>query len=173
MDHQLKLFDMQIKQPEYIVKFGKTSYMNVEYRFSDHELLKDYDLEVTFSHKMTEEQADSVESEYLQKYPKILYDFEFNYDHRIDGEDEMRFIDKGVINKIIQELYERKKNQWSQKLDETVVPHKFYFVTFYLKGSKAHRDWKKRVVINEQKKLEEKNKEAQSFKKPLKINKKS
>lgn len=161
MDNQLKLFDMAITQPEYVVKFGRTHHMYVENRFKDHILLKDYDLEITFSQKMTPEQADLVESEYLQKYPKILYDFDFNYNEPVNGQDEMRFIDKGVINKILSELYDRKENEWPSEFEENQLLHKFYFVTFFLKGSKSHTQWKKRSEDAERKAFFKKKKESE------------
>jgi len=157
MHNQTKLFYMIIKQPDVLVKFGKTSHMNVEYRFKDHILLEDYDLEVTFSQKMTPEEADKTETLYLQKYPKQLYEFETNYDYLIDGEDEIRFMDKGVINKVIQELYEYRTNDWAKRFkylgdDETIPKMKFYFVTFFKKGSKSHTQWQKRVAKRAQEK---------------------
>lgn len=173
MINQSKLFQMSIKQPDVIVKFGKTTYMNVEYRFSNHTLLQEYDLEVTFSQKMSPEEADRTESEYLQKYPKQLYEFETNYEDLVDGEDEMRFMDKGVINKVIQELYDKRKNDWSKRFkhlndeDNTSPKMKFYFVTFFRKGSKSHSQWQKRVekraMEKEQKRKDELNLQQSLF----------
>ena len=66
---------MTIKNPPVISKFGITTEFNVENRFKDHPLLEQYDLKVIFSGWFPKEEANEIENEFLQRYPKIKYNF--------------------------------------------------------------------------------------------------
>ena len=126
---------MKIKNPPVISKFGITSMFNVEDRFKNHELLKEYDLRVIFSHWFIKEKANELENKYLQTYPKINYDFDLDNFVNLDGISEMRYIDESIVNKIRSELYNLKQNSDSfQALKEKKqYAVKFYFVQFIKK----------------------------------------
>jgi hypothetical protein len=126
---------MIINNPPVISKFGITSMFNVEDRFKDHELLKEYNLRVVFSHWFTKEEANELENKYLQTYPKINYDFDLDNFVNLDGRSEMRYIDEGIVNKIRSELYDLKQNSDSFQVLKEKKQHimKFYFVQFIKK----------------------------------------
>jgi len=126
---------MKIVNPPIISKFGITSMFNVEDRFKDHELLKEYNLQVIFSHWFTKDQANGLENKYLQTYPKINYDFDLDNFVNLDGISEMRYIDEGIVNKIRNELYDLKQNSDSFQMlkEKKQYTMKFYFVQFIRK----------------------------------------
>lgn len=115
--------------PQVIYKFGKTKNYDVVNRFKDHSLLKHYNIQPIFSQFLTEAEADQWENEYLQKYPKWDYDFELDTDEVIDGITEMRCIDEGIVNKIRQDLYDKKAKLQTGTRDKSCNT-KFYFVKF-------------------------------------------
>lgn len=125
---------MKIKNPPVISKFGITSEFNVEDRFKDHPLLDQYKLKVIFSGWFSKDRANDLENEFLQKYPKIKYDFELDGFDKVDGISEMRYIDEAVVNKIRVELYNKRGNNTFQSIKEQrQYAVKFYFVQFIKK----------------------------------------
>jgi len=125
---------MKIKNPPVISKFGITTKFKVEDRFKDHPLLEKYDLQVIFSGWFTKEDADEIENEFLQRYPKIKYDFEVGGIETIDGHSEMRYIDEAIVNKIRKELYDlRGDNTFNSIKERKQYAVKLYFVQFIRK----------------------------------------
>jgi len=125
---------MKIKNPPVISKFGITTKFKVEDRFKDHPLLEKYDLQVIFSGWFTKEDADEIENEFLQRYPKIKYDFEMDGIETIDGHSEMRYIDEAIVNKIRKELYDlRGDNTFKSIKEQKQFAVKVYFVQFVKK----------------------------------------
>ena len=125
---------MKIKNPPVISKFGITTKFKVEDRFKDHPLLEKYDLQVIFSGWFTKEDADEIENEFLQRYPKIKYDFEVDGIETIDGHSEMRYIDEAIVNKIRKELYDlRGDNTFNSIKEQKQYAVKLYFVQFIRK----------------------------------------
>jgi len=125
---------MKIKNPPVISKFGITTKFKVEDRFKDHPLLEKYDLQVIFSGWFTKEDADEIENEFLQRYPKIKYDFEVDGIETIDGHSEMRYIDEAIVNKIRKELYDlRGDNTFNSIKERKQYAVKLYFVQFIRK----------------------------------------
>jgi hypothetical protein len=125
---------MKIKNPPVISKFGITTKFKVEDRFKDHPLLEKYDLQVIFSGWFTKEDANEIENEFLQRYPKIKYDFEVDGIETIDGHSEMRYIDEAIVNKIRKELYDlRGDNTFKSIKEQKQFAVKVYFVQFVKK----------------------------------------
>jgi hypothetical protein len=125
---------MKIKNPPVISKFGITTEFNVEDRFKDHPLLEKYNLQVIFSGWFTKEDADEIENEFLQRYPRIKYDFEMDGIETIDGHSEMRYIDEAIVNKIRKELYDlRGDNTFKSIKEQKQFAVKVYFVQFVKK----------------------------------------
>ena len=125
---------MKIKNPPVISKFGITTEFKVEDRFKDHPLLEKYDLQVIFSGWFTKEDANELENEFLQRYPKIKYDFEVDGIETIDGRSEMRYIDEAIVNKIKKELYNlRGDNTFKSIKEQKRFAVKLYFVQFVRK----------------------------------------
>ena len=125
---------MKIKNPPVISKFGITTEFKVEDRFKDHPLLEKYDLQVIFSGWFTKEDANELENEFLQRYPKIKYDFEVDGIETIDGRSEMRYIDEAIVNKIKKELYNlRGDNTFKSIKEQKQFAVKLYFVQFIRK----------------------------------------
>ena len=125
---------MKIKNPPVISKFGITTKFRVEDRFKDHPLLEKYDLQVIFSGWFTKEEANELENEFLQRYPKIKYDFEVEGIETIDGHSEMRYIDEAIVNKIRRELYDlRGDNTFNSIKERKQYAVKLYFVQFIRK----------------------------------------
>jgi hypothetical protein len=125
---------MKIKNPPVISKFGITTKFKVEDRFKDHPLLEKYDLQVIFSGWFTKEDANEIENEFLQRYPKIKYDFEVDGIETIDGHSEMRYIDEAIVNKIRKELYDlRGDNTFNSIKERKQYAVKLYFVQFIRK----------------------------------------
>ena len=125
---------MKIKNPPVISKFGITTKFKVEDRFKDHPLLEKYDLQVIFSGWFTKEDANEIENEFLQRYPKIKYDFEVDGIETIDGHSEMRYIDEAIVNKIRKELYDlRGDNTFNSIKEQKQYAVKLYFVQFIRK----------------------------------------
>ena len=125
---------MKIKNPPVISKFGITTEFKVEDRFKDHPLLKKYDLQVIFSGWFPKEEANELENEFLQRYPKIKYDFEVDGIETIDGHSEMRYIDEAIVNKIKKELYNlRGDNTFKSIKEQKRFAVKLYFVQFIRK----------------------------------------
>lgn len=122
---------MKIKNPPIISKFGITTEFNVEDRFKDHPLLEKYDLQVIFSGWFPKDEANEIENEFLQRYPKIKYDFEVDGIEKIDGHSEMRYIDEAIVNKIRKELYDlRGDNTFKSIKERKQFAVKLYFVQF-------------------------------------------
>ena len=125
---------MKIKNPPVISKFGITTKFNIEDRFKDHPLLEKYNLQVIFSGWFTKEDANEIENEFLQRYPKIKYDFEVDGIETIDGHSEMRYIDEAIVNKIRKELYDlRGDNTFNSIKERKQYAVKLYFVQFIRK----------------------------------------
>ena len=125
---------MTIKNPPVISKFGITTEFNVEDRFKDHPLLEQYDLKVIFSGWFPKEEANEIENEFLQRYPKIKYNFTVNGLDEIDGHSEMRYIDEAIVNKIRTELYDlRGDNTFKSIKERKQFAVKLYFVQFVRK----------------------------------------
>lgn len=125
---------MKIKNPPVISKFGITTEFNIEDRFKDHPLLEKYNLQVIFSGWFSKEEANELENEFLQKYPKIKYDFEVDGIETIDGHSEMRYIDEAIVNKIRKELYDlRGDNTFKSIKERKQYAVKLYFVQFVKK----------------------------------------
>ena len=125
---------MKIKNPPVISKFGMTSEFNVEDRFKDHPLLEHYNLKVIFSGWFSKDEANELENEFLQKYPRINYDFELDGIDKIDGHSEMRYIDEAVVNKIRSELYDLKgDNTFKSIKEQKQFAVKLYFIQFVRK----------------------------------------
>jgi hypothetical protein len=125
---------MKIKNPPVISKFGITTKFNIEDRFKDHPLLEKYNLQVIFSGWFTKEDANEIENEFLQRYPKIKYDFEVDGIETIDGHSEMRYIDEAIVNKIRKELYDlRGDNTFNSIKERKQFAVKLYFVQFIRK----------------------------------------
>ncbi len=125
---------MTIKNPPVISKFGITTEFKVENRFKDHPLLEQYDLKVIFSGWFPKEEANEIENEFLQRYPKIKYNFTVNGLDEIDGHSEMRYIDEAIVNKIRTELYDlRGDNTFKSIKERKQFAVKLYFVQFVRK----------------------------------------
>lgn len=125
---------MKIKNPPVISKFGITTEFNVEDRFKDHPLLEKYDLQVIFSGWFPKDEANEIENEFLQRYPRIKYDFEVDGIETIDGHSEMRYIDEAIVNKIRKELYDlRGDNTFKSIKEQKQFAVKVYFVQFVRK----------------------------------------
>jgi hypothetical protein len=125
---------MKIKNPPVISKFGITTEFNVEDRFKDHPLLEKYNLQVIFSGWFPKDEANEIENEFLQRYPRIKYDFEMNGIETIDGHSEMRYIDEAIVNKIRKELYDlRGDNTFKSIKEQKQFAVKVYFVQFVKK----------------------------------------
>jgi len=125
---------MTIKNPPVISKFGITNKFKVEDRFKDHPLLEQYDLKVIFSGWFSKEEAYEIENEFLQRYPKIKYNFTVNGFDKIDGHSEMRYIDEAIVNKIKKELYDlRGDNTFSSIKEQKQFAVKLYFIQFVRK----------------------------------------
>ena len=125
---------MIIKNPPVISKFGITTEFNVEDRFKDHPLLEYYKLKVIFSGWFTKEEANDIENEFLQRYPRIKYDFTVDGIDKIDGHSEMRYIDEAIVNKIRSELYDLKgDNTFKSIKEQKQFAVKLYFVQFIRK----------------------------------------
>jgi len=125
---------MTIKNPPVISKFGITTKFKVEDRFKDHPLLEQYDLKVIFSGWFSKEEAYEIENEFLQRYPKIKYNFTVNGFDKIDGHSEMRYIDEAIVNKIKKELYDlRGDNTFSSIKEQKQFAVKLYFIQFVRK----------------------------------------
>jgi|694.fasta_scaffold00835_36 hypothetical protein len=122
---------MKIKNPPVISKFGITTEFNVEDRFKDHPLLEKYNLQVIFSGWFPKDEANEIENEFLQRYPRIKYDFEMDGIETIDGHSEMRYIDEAIVNKIRKELYDlRGDNTFKSIKEQKQFAVKVYFVQF-------------------------------------------
>jgi hypothetical protein len=125
---------MKIKNPPVISKFGITTEFNVEDRFKDHPLLEKYNLQVIFSGWFPKDEANEIENEFLQRYPRIKYDFEMDGIETIDGHSEMRYIDEAIVNKIRKELYDlRGDNTFKSIKEQKQFAVKVYFVQFVKK----------------------------------------
>ena len=125
---------MKIKNPPIISKFGITTEFNVEDRFKDHPLLEKYDLQIIFSGWFPKDEANEIENEFLQRYPRIKYDFEVDGIETIDGHSEMRYIDEAIVNKIRKELYDlRGDNTFKSIKEQKQFAVKVYFVQFVKK----------------------------------------
>ena len=125
---------MKIKNPPVISKFGITTKFKVEDRFENHPLLEKYNLQVIFSGWFPKEEANELENEFLQRYPKIKYDFEVDGIETIDGHSEMRYIDEAIVNKIRRELYDlRGDNTFRSIKEQKQFAVKLYFVQFIRK----------------------------------------
>ena len=125
---------MKIKNPPVISKFGITTEFNVEDRFKDHPLLEKYNLQVILSGWFPKDEANEIENEFLQRYPRIKYDFEMDGIETIDGHSEMRYIDEAIVNKIRKELYDlRGDNTFKSIKEQKQFAVKVYFVQFVKK----------------------------------------
>jgi hypothetical protein len=125
---------MKIKNPPVISKFGITTEFNVEDRFKDHPLLEKYNLQVIFSGWFPKDEANEIENEFLQRYPRIKYDFEMDGIETIDGHSEMRYIDEAIVNKIRKELYDlRGDNTFKSIKEQKQFAVKVYFIQFVKK----------------------------------------
>ena len=125
---------MVIKNPPVISKFGITTEFNIKDRFKDHPLLEQYDLKVIFSGWFTKEEANDIENEFLQRYPRIKYDFTVDGIDEINGHSEVRYIDEAIVNKIRKELYDlRGDNTFKSIKERKQFAVKLYFVQFVRK----------------------------------------
>jgi hypothetical protein len=176
MATQGTLFQQEsIQDPDVIYKFGITHHYDVLDRFSNDEILKEYDVEVISSQWLEAQEASDVEDEYCQKYSKSLYNFKFTLfeGKQVGGQSEMRYIDDAVMNKIKYDFYKikRVKRGWDEKskqlrkiysnndLNSNSNPdarypyycYKFYIVVLLRKNSRGAKEYREMMKERKQK----------------------
>lgn len=168
MSEQATLFEQNpLVDPDVISKVGITSHFNVDYRFTNHILSKDYYIYTEFSDCFLAADAHKEENAWHQKYSLPIYDFTLTLQETspIDGISEMRAFAKPIRNKILPEFQKKRKQfgwveqtqtlkkkyymeedgTWNEKLNYNSDPlaeyqhfcYKLYLVTFAKKGTKA------------------------------------
>ena len=183
MSEQITLFQQDaIVDPDVIDKVGVTKHFNVDNRFRNHILNKDYYIFTEFSDLFLAAEAHRLENEWHQKYRSSIYDFTLALQEteEIDGITEMRAFAKPIRNKIVPDFMKKRKQfgwaaqtkmlkeryfmdsngNWDESLNKNPDPfaeypyycYKLYVVVFAKKGTKAGEEIKKR----KEKALEEK-----------------